>query len=347
MRDQVLAIVEKYLGTKYRPSGDSNIMMDCPVHGAKSGTPFSVNLDLGLFHCFSCHVSGPIPYLLRLLGLPDAIIEAETGPLRDAITENQKLLKIKRRAEWFHKDPFHAKTPLSLVTLVPYNWMPTWLTEDGIDWRVLQQMRVGVDLQKQRITYPVFDIYGNLAGVVGGRTQPWQEPKYKVYEGDHKDREGHLIESDFGPWFGEKYPDYEFKNHDFLWNYERVYPRLFFSKEVQTLIIVEGFKAALWLLQNGYENTVAVMGSRLSYRQKQLLARLRANFLLFMDNDLAGHEGMLKDGGELYIKQPGVFVARYPHEMWGCQPDDLVPEDLASVVTGALTYPMYAKGARA
>lgn len=347
MRDQVLALVERYLGNKFRPSGESNIMMECPIHGSKSGTPFSINLDLGLFHCFSCHISGPIPYLLRLLGIPEAQIEAETGWLQNALAENRKRLKLQKQAEWWYNDPFHTKTPLSTVILSQYNWMPTWLTSDGFDWRILQHMKVGVDIQKRRITYPIFDIYGNLAGLVGGRTEPWQEPKYKVYEGRHTNPyNGQVVESDFGSWFHEKYPDYDFKNHEYLWNYERVYPRLYFSKEVQTLIIVEGFKAALWLLQNGYQNTVAVMGSRMSGRQKQLLSRLRANFLLFMDNDFAGHEGMVRDGGELYLRQPGVKVARYPREMWGCQPDDLSQEELTNSIASAMTYPEYSKGAR-
>jgi len=319
-------------------------MMECPIHVSKSGTPLGINIDLGVFHCFSCHIAGPFPYLLKLLGVPDSVIETETSYLKPLISENKKRLVLKKNDEWWLKDPFHTKTPISLVTLANYNWMPTPLIEDGFTWETLSKMRVGVDVEKQRIIYPVFDIYGNLAGVVGGRIQPYQEPKYKVYQGLHKDINGNNVESDFGSWFSERYPDYEFQNHDYLWNYERVYPRLLFSQEVQTLIIVEGFKAALWLLQHGYENTVAIMGSRMSQRQKQLLSRLRANFILFMDNDFAGHEGMLRDGKELYKRTPGVFIAQYPQDMWGCQPDDFTEQGLANSIKSALPYPEYEKG---
>ncbi len=121
-----------------------------------------------------------------------------------------------------------------------------------------------------------------------------------------------------------------------------MYPRLFFSQEVETLIIVEGFKACLWLLQHGYWNTVALMGSRVSRRQMQLLFRLRANFVLFLDRDPAGLQGMLHDGREMYYKTPTVGVARYPHGVGSCQPDNLSSQELHNSIAGTIPFAQFA-----
>lgn len=353
MRDQVISLLERHLDLgNYRFSGDSNIKIKCPFHkgGNESKPSFSINVDMGLFQCFTCHVTGTIKVLLKMLGLPKATIDAETAGLKELFEANLNALLYKRRNDCVSIDPFRAKMTLPEMILAAYEHMPTKLVSDGFSPDVMQYCEVGFDTTQNRITYPIRDMYGNLAGIVGGRAFDYQDPKYLVYSGKRVDRTTNKpIPSHFGFWFDEdhKYDGYEFDNHDFLWGFDRCYPRLFFGTEAQTLVIVEGYKAAMWCIQCGWLNTVALMGSRLSYRQKQLLLRVRGNNLVFfLDNNEAGIDGTRKITSELHKFIDGVRIARYPsdaHE--GCQPDDLIPEAVSLAITSAQTYPEWRKGA--
>ena len=345
MRQHILALIERHLGRGHF-SGESNISLRCPFHkgGEETKPSFSVNVDLGIFRCFTCKVSGGMQKLLRLLGLPSQVVDAELHDIRDEIEDNKKRLHWKKRAAWAVKDPFLAPTILPEVTLKPYEWCPSKLVECGFDAKWLEYVGVGFDRGNNRITYPIRDLYGNLAGISGGSTFAGQYPKYKVYQGRRKDPQtGRMIPSDYGIWFDEKYPNYEFHNHNYLWNFDQVYPGMFFGKE-QNLIIVEGFKACIWLLQNGFSNTVALMGSSMSDHQCNLLRRLDTNIVLFLDQDDAGRKGT-KDIGKSLRKTQGVFIAKYPY-VDNCQPDNLNAAELATSIQEALSYPVWLKGER-
>jgi hypothetical protein len=297
---------------------------------------FSVNVEMGVFHCFTCHVAGTIPTMLTMLGVPAATVEQEIGPVREAIRQNVENRKIARQAKYQTSNPFRAQNILSEALVGGFNWCPTSLVNLGFDPQWLQFLQVGVDNRNRRITYPVRDIYGNLAGFVGGRTDPSQEPKYLVYKGRRTGFDGSIVHSEYGLWFEEEYPDYDFRNHDYLWNYDKVYPRLFFGKEVETLVIVEGFKACIWSLQCGYRNTVALMGSSMSERQRELLLRVRSNIVLFLDNNEAGWEGTHKIGNTLQKAVPTVWVARYPNG--ASQPDDLDHQSVWSAIGTSIPF---------
>lgn len=343
MRHQVQDLVERHIGRGHF-SGEENISVRCPFHkgGEESRPSFSINVTNGVWHCFTCHISGPLPKLLKALGLPQQVIDAELKDIWEELEDNKNRLRWRKRSKWVTRDPFLAETILPETILKPYEWCPTSLVAAGFSPEWLQWMDIGYDKLNSRITYPIRDIYGNLAGVSGGASIIGQHPKYKVYKGRHQDPiTKRWIGSDFGPWFDETYPTYEFHNHGYLWNYDQVYPRVFYSPDdVQTVIIVEGFKACLWLLQSGWANTVALMGSSLSDQQFSLLHRLKANVVLFLDNDSAGKKGTDAIARKVRPTQPGVLIAQYPYAD-DCQPDDLTPEEVNSAISGAEPYPTW------
>jgi DNA primase len=354
MRQYILSLVERYVG-RGKQSGESNLMCQCPFHDDKSPS-FSVNVDLGIFQCFSCKRSGGIVKLLKLLQVPDKVIDEETEGIRDEIQANRLRLKWKKQKEWTTTDPFLAQTILPEAMNRPFMYaplpggnsmrvLPTKLTEAGFDPEWLNYMEIGYDRFQQRITYPIRDVYGNLAGFSGGASLPDQVPKYKVYQGKRRDPgSGRTINGDFGPSFDEDYPDYQFNNLHHLWNFDSIYPSLFFGRDENAyLIIVEGYKACLWLLQSGYTNTVALMGSTLSDHQASLLHRLSVRIVLFLDNDPPGRKATRSIGRKLVLEQPGVFIAQYPADTR--QPDDLTPAEVAAAISGSVPYPHWIKGA--
>lgn len=337
MRQRILSLIERYLGRGHF-SGDENVSVPCPIHKTQDGSPFSINVTNGAWHCFSCHASGSLPKLLRVLGLARTQIDAELKDLRAELEDNRRRLLWKKRTIWQTVDPFLAPTILPEALLKPYEWLPNSLVSKGFDPAWLQWLDIGFDPHANRVMYPIRDIYGNLAGMSGGTAIAGVHPKYKVYQGRHVDPISKKeIGSSYGPWFDEQYPDYYFHNHHYLWNYDQVYPQLFFGRETQTLIIVEGFKACIWLLQHGWPNTIALMGSTMSDQQRNLLHRISARIVLFLDNDLAGQNATDTIARELRLFQPGVSIALYPADCK--QPDDLRPDELTASIQGAETYP--------
>ncbi len=344
MRQKVIALVERYLGRGHF-SGEENVSVSCPFHQTKDGTPFSINVTNGVWHCFTCKVAGTLPQLLKALGLPKNKIDIELKDIRDDLIANRKTVERNKVAQWVTKDPFLAPTILPETLLKPYEWCPLNLVNAGFDEKWLHWLDIGFDKSANRVMYPIRDIYGNLAGMSGGTVIPGVQPKYKVYLGKHKvwdpvagkEKE---VGSDYGLWFDEQFPNYVFHNHDYIWNFDQVYPRIFFGKDKQDLIIVEGFKACIWLLQFGWSNTVALMGSSMSDRQRNLLHRLNCRIILFLDNDSAGHDGTDEIARKITYFQPGVLIARY-QTAEKCQPTDLSPEEIAVAIQGSETYPQW------
>jgi len=219
------------------------------------------------------------------------------------------------------------------------------LVEQGFAPEVLEKCWVGYDNYNGRITYPLFDIYGNLAGMVGGVT-PYslrQEPKYKVYQGGYE-YNGTRVVGDFGPFFDEEFLGYKLSSHDYLFNLPNALEDANTKKDSETVVVVEGFKACLWTVQCGYPRTVALMGTYLSARQKMLLHRLGAELILFLDNDEGGRAATTQIGLNTQ-REFRVKVANYPPEpepeRRKTQPDSYLPETLHEILQTAHTLTEY------
>lgn len=345
MQDQVFATIQKHMAGPFRRLGGGNVLTKCPFHkgGEEFKPSFSINLDLAIFHCFTCHVAGGISYLLTLLGLPRERIDAELAGIRPLLEKNRETYLLEKQNVFKGKDPFKAEYVLPESILGVYEWAPTKLVEAGFDMGLLKDLEIGFDKVGERIMYPLRDLYGNLAGFSGGAQHPWQQPKYSVYQGRRK-VENRWVKGDFGQWFDDQFPDYRCENHDFLWNFNRVYPRLIdaVSDPTATVYIVEGFKACMWLLQAGYMNTAALMGSYISDLQQMMLHRLNVNVVLFLDNDRAGREAAVWIGELLWRPMHGrVTVVQYPDEDEDTQPDDYFPDGIHQMVQQRVSFSQY------
>lgn len=339
MREYVLELVSQFLPGPFKRSGEY-IVCKCPFHkgGNERTASFGVHLEKGVFNCFSCHESGDLRRLLRLLGTPREQVDSILDPIKKDLQRSKELYEQTKQHFFLDTDPFKATFVLPEDLPAIFDWMPVSLVEKGFDPKLLQDMEIGFDRKNNRIMYPIRDMYGALAGYSGGATLQDQIPKYKVYQGGHK--KGSLwCPSDYGDWFDEKFPGYKFENHHFLWNFNRVFPRVIDVEEGNdTIFIVEGFKACLWMIQAGFINTIALMGSSISERQQRMLHRLGGDVVLCLDNDDAGRRATEKVGSVLWEPLHGkVFVMKYPkeHEFLKTQPDNYQPDVLYQMMQHA------------
>lgn len=195
---------------------------------------------------------------------------------------------------------------------------PESLVDDGFDEDILWSHDVGIDPERGWITYPIRDIEGTLAGLMGRTTDPGLA-KYKVYRRELRDM---------------GFAGYDINNHDYLWRWDVVWPQLLHADENPTIYLCEGFKAAMWMVQCGYEYTLATMGSSLSNTQKIFLERLGGTLVWCSDFDPAGQKMVAK--GSKKVMGLRQLVLNYPTDRGRIQPDDLEPDELDKALKSSL-----------
>lgn len=319
--ENVMDVARKYLRF-VKSSGPRNVGGPCPFHkgGQEQNPSFYINTETGLWYCHSCHRKGTLIQFLQ---------QVKAGPsMIDMIMERVQLKAAKD--EFANRDPGRGEHVINEGLLGVFQFCPTDLVKDGFDKKLLQLLEIGFDRQAMRIIFPIRDLYGNLVGL-SGRTVTGDEPRYKVYKSQDL-----LQYAPDDPMVRARYEKYEIRNHNFLWNMHNVFPEIFYG-EMDQIIVVEGYKACLWLIQQGFPQTVALQGSRMTRAQEMQLTRLGATIFLFLDHDQAGLEGTLDTGSRLVERGKSVRVCVYPehYEDNKVQPDNLDQEVIQSVLDAA------------
>ena len=320
LSDVILEAAQKHLRF-IKPSGNFNIGGPCPFHksGQEKTPSFYINLQNGLYYCHACGEKGTFAQFLKSMGESAAKVDLILQLSREART------KAPPRSVDFSGQHFLKESLLGV-----FDYCPIKLVDDGFDEVLLQKMDIGFDKEYERITFPIRDIYGNLVGI-NGRTVTGAFPRYKIYK-----KEDLIRFASDDPIERSKYEQYEIKNHQFLWNMHNVYPKLFYT-DLDTVILVEGYKACLWMMQNGFDNTVALQGSRMSTIQEAALAKHDGWVIIFLDNNKAGKEGSADTGDRLLARGQRVLVCSYPDEYEdNAQPDNLKKDEIQNCLDTAL-----------
>lgn len=328
MQEPILEIVEPWVKGLKR-SGSDNATGLCPFHDDSSPS-FSIHIYSGLWLCYACGLGGRLEKFLRLVGKSRPEVEKMLAPYKEAIEAHHRSHAIEEKAR-HRTDHFKGDSILPEDLLGAYDYCPNYMTARGFDPKILQAYDVGYDQVADRVTFPIRDLYGNLVGI-SGRSVTGESPRYRVYKRGYRSM-GKKVVGDFGPNFDDDYPTYDIKKGRFLWNASEAIPLVLGSD--LPLIIVEGFKACLWMIQCGFPNTVALMTSRMSRDQAAIIQRVGNDIILFLDNNEAGFEGTKRIAEELIKTNLNTRVAVYPPYAWAEQPDDLSCKAIHSAVSGA------------
>jgi DNA primase len=136
---------------------------------------------------------------------------------------------------------------------------------DGILWKTQKEFKIGYDVFSNRVTYPVYNKWGQLIGVKGRIV------------GEHKHVAGmqkylYLIPCD--------------KSIE-LFNLHRAKQYILKQEEV---LVFESAKSVMLAHQYGYKNSVSLEGSDLSPYQAFLLKELNARIIFCFDKDVEKNE---------------------------------------------------------
>jgi DNA primase len=274
-----------------------------PRHEGKRRTPsFSANLTRGLFNCFGCHAHGnAIDFQCYMSGgdpqnptqLRDAALHLQerflilTGEkeqdrsaklaapkLADTPVESDGYGKAQQKPDEDSARPVIVNAPLDF-TLKMLDAEHHYLKQRGLTSETVSYFGLGYcsrGLMQGRIVIPLHNPTGQLIGYAGRLVNDSlvdeEHPKYR-FPGS-RERDG---------------VRYEFQKSQFLFNGHRI------AAPVDDLIVVEGFMSVFWLVQNGYPNVVAMMGSTCSAEQAALIRNLvtdGGHVWAFTDGDQAG-----------------------------------------------------------
>ncbi len=299
--------IEQYL-SDVKEAGD-NIRSRCPFCSHKRA--FLANKHTGWFICFSCNERGTLRKLLHTIGVPEKQIRIAVS--RIVPQERPGIVRKRERND--------AWPTLPDYILGAYHYTPKAMVALGFDKKLLREHEVGFDKERQRITFPIRDVFGRLVAVSGRAEHEWQSPRYLVYD------------------YRDVFKDYRISNRRHLYLFNTVYPKHFFSVSTNPVILVEGYKAALWLQQHGHD-AVALQGSSITESQIFYLNRLRGEKYVFLDNELGkqrpmnGYCDANKIVNKLHRYKCSVKVCKYPTED-PKSPDDLSPSEIQWAINNA------------
>lgn len=277
----------------------------CPFHNEKSPS-FSVNEQKGFYHCFGCHAHGDIiTFTMETEGLQfkDAIIKLaeeyriEIPYVQNNLVQQNYIIRdfeiAEKIAQFFHKNLFSTNDAVEarnylkkrgfnseickkfMIGFAPksYELLTNYLRDLGFsdkeiaDCGVIGKNDNGkiYDKFRNRITFVITD-KKNRPIAFGGRSLADEMPKYL-----------NSAETDI------------FKKNLTIYNYYLARKSIF---DKGFVILVEGYVDTVSLAINGFENTVAGLGTALGNEHLHQLFSITDKIILCLDGDKAGFNAM-------------------------------------------------------
>ena len=295
-RVDIVDVVDRLVPLK---KAGANYAACCPFHAEKSPS-FTVSPTKQFYHCFGCGAHGSaIGFLMEYSGLsyPDAIRELaqqlgltvpeDASALRVQKADTSSLVDTMARAATFYREQLKA-SPKAIDYLKRRGLSGEITARFGLGyapdgWRGLEVvfpdygaknlLEVGLVIEndqgrrydrfRDRIMFPILDQRGNVIGF-GGRVIDQGEPKY--------------LNSPETPLF-EKGRE--------LYGLSQARAAI---RDVDSVIVVEGYMDVLALAQHGVPNSVATLGTATTGNHVQKLLRQASRVVFCFDGDNAGRK---------------------------------------------------------
>ncbi|SHE85414.1 DNA primase [Caloramator proteoclasticus] len=297
--NDIVDVISEYVQLK---KVGRNYVGVCPFHNDK-GPSLSVSPDKQLFHCFGCGAAGnTIGFIMKIRNYDykDALlylaeragIDVSFDGSKDKNKDlKEKLYKINlEAARYFYNNLKSSKIALN------------YLYSRGIDNKIINRFGLGYSLNewdalikhlknmgyseeemslagllvksekgiydrfRNRIMFPIFDVKGRVIAF-GGRVLDDSKPKYLNTSETLVFEKGKNL-------YGL---NYVIKN-----------------KNLENIIVVEGYMDCIKLHQFGLNNVVASLGTALTTDHSKLLKRYTNNIYICYDSDAAGQAATLR-----------------------------------------------------
>lgn len=350
--NDIVEIISGYFPLK---KAGRNFKACCPFHQEKTPS-FMVSPDRQSFHCFGCSVGGDVyTFVMKMenMTFPEAL-----NKLADRVhvtlprlgggrggekgeSRKEKLYEICQLAAQFYVRNFQD----AKVGALPR----TYLQQRGFDAQVIESYRVGYatdgwqnlydflrqkgftddllfrsglvtrsekgrpfDLFRKRVIFPIVNSQGKVVAFGGRVLDKEGTPKYL-----------NSPESEIFQKRSELYGLFQAKKH--------------INQDQSRLLMVEGYLDLIRLVQSGFPNSVATLGTSLTQEHCRLLRRYVMETVLVYDGDRAGESASLR-GIDIFLEEGmNVKLLSLPSSL---DPDDFLrqrgPEAFRRLLENAL-----------
>lgn len=285
----------------------------CPFHTEQEAS-FTVSPEKQIFYCFGCHASGDsIAFIAKIenisqreaaqhlierykITIPDDLLK-KVGFSKKSTSEKDAYYKTCQAiALWTYKQLNISSPSMEYLKqrgltqesikqfMIGYfpggptriNMLIKELSRDGILLKDLQDSGILVENKayfyssfEERIIFPIKDPFGNFCGFGGRIFKPGDE-RAKYY--NSKESEG-------------------FNKGKILFGFDKAKKSL---QEQEYGFLVEGYLDCIMMVQYGYHNTVATLGTACTLDHLKLLARHIKILYVLYDGDQAGQKATLR-----------------------------------------------------
>ena len=328
----------------------------CPFHAEKTPS-FSVNAEMGVYHCFGCKASGDAITFLREVehaDFPEAVERLAgrsgialryTSPGEGADRQKRGKLTeaLEQAVEWYHQ---------RLLTAPDAGPARGYLRHRGYDGDVVRQYKLGWapdDWDALAVGLGVGADKGMAAQVFsdaglgfrnkGGRIQDSFRARllFPIFDPSGKPVGfgGRVLPGGEGPKYKNSVDNAVYRKSRVLYGLNWAKQDIVNAGEV---IVCEGYTDVIGFTQAGIPRAVATCGTALTEDHVRVLRRFAPRIVLAFDADAAGQTAAERFSQWEHSFELEVAVADLPP---GADPGDLAqsdPERLASAVEGAVDF---------
>lgn len=335
-KNDIASVVSKYVRLEQR---GGNLWGKCPFHHEKTAS-FCVNTAGQFFYCFGCHKSGDVITFVRemeSLDFQDAVkllaerahmpmpdVQYDDSQLREQKKRKERILALLKDAARFYAANLRSEgaekhieyilkrkitseyvANFGLGASLDYYGLPRHLSKLGYTLReMVDSGAVGerggkpYDALGGRLIIPVIDQFGSVIAFCG-----------RIIE--DKKGVGKYVNTRETKVFSKGKTLFNLNNLKKVKN----------EKGLDSIIVVEGHMDAVSLVQAGFSNVVASMGTALTKDQARILKRYADKVFISYDGDFAGQKAAVRGLEILSEEGLDVKVVSLPE---GMDPDDVI-----------------------
>ncbi len=330
-RADIVDVVSAYLPLKRQ---GHNFVGLCPFHNEKSPS-FSVNRESNVYYCFGCKAGGNIVqfvmemerlnyqeallHLAKQLNIPPPVTQDNPRAEQER-SQKERLYQLNRDAALFYHNKLFTPDGKAVLDYLRQRGIDDALIRrfglgaSSVEWSTLLEemlakgytqeelLKAGLihvkeasryDVFRNRAMFPIIDQYGNTLGF-GGRAMGDARPKYL-------NTQDTLI-------FNKRLGVYAIN-------------LLRKQRDLQRIILVEGYMDVLALYQFDVIGSVATLGTAFTNEQARLIKKFAPEVWVAYDGDEAGQNATLRALDILKNELIPARVLRFPD---GLDPDELL-----------------------
>lgn len=298
----------------------------CPFHDDRHAGSFYVNPKTGWYKCFACDASGGLYRLMEQLGLDDSRVRGQLKGVDFRVLSD------------FISGPVESERgsvlALPEALLRNYNKRPLRLVEKGHPKELIDAMDIGFDVARNRITYPVRYVTGELVAVQTRSMDPDDRQRWKFYRSEVLEDLGRDLVDQYG------LHDYTPPRTSVFFNEHNVLSGMLSGHVTKPVVLCEGPGHVLRVLKTGFP-CLGSFGVSLAEEQLDRLvdALVRVQrwtgaaprLIIATDGDQAGRTSAFKTSLRIGPRAD-VRIARLPP---GKDPEDLCVQQLRPLLLGA------------